>query len=245
MNGRPPPPSPPYRRLSVEERRRQIIAAAQGLFARNAPEDVSLEDVAAAAGVSRPLVYRYFPGGKQQLYEAALSAAAERLERCFEIPERGPLSARMAEVLDRYLAFVDQHAEGFTALLKGGSVVETSRTTATVDRVRRVAADHVLRHLRQPSPSPWLLLTVRTWLSVVEAASLIWLDEGRQWPPDRLRDWLLDQLMGDLVVTAGRDRPTARMLRPVNALEPRGGRRDRLIGRTLALFVTWRLRPRA
>ena len=179
------------------------------------------------------------------MHRSALNATAERLERCFEIPERGPLSTRMAEVLDRYLAFVDSYAEAFTALLKGAGVVGTAHTTAVVDRVRRMATDQVLRHLREPAPSPWLLLTVRTWVSVVEAASLIWLDEGRKWPPERLRDWLLDQLMGDLVVTAGRDRATARLLRPVNALEPRGGRRDRLVGRTQALFGAGRSRPRA
>ncbi|WP_236669494.1 helix-turn-helix domain-containing protein, partial [Streptomyces antimycoticus] len=65
-----------YRRLSVEARRAELLTAALGLFAHRAPEDVSLDDVALAAGASRPLVYRYFPGGKQQLYEAALRSAA-------------------------------------------------------------------------------------------------------------------------------------------------------------------------
>ncbi|MGH3326111.1 MAG: TetR/AcrR family transcriptional regulator, partial [Streptomyces sp.] len=58
--------APAYRRLTVDQRRTQLIAAALGLFAHRPPEDVSLDDVAATAGVSRPLVYRYFPGGKQQ-----------------------------------------------------------------------------------------------------------------------------------------------------------------------------------
>ncbi|MET7442038.1 helix-turn-helix domain-containing protein, partial [Streptomyces sp. NPDC005568] len=56
-------PTPAYRRLSVEERRSQLLDAALSLFAHRAPEEVSLDDVAEAAGVSRPLVYRYFPGG--------------------------------------------------------------------------------------------------------------------------------------------------------------------------------------
>ncbi|HET6634018.1 MAG TPA: helix-turn-helix domain-containing protein, partial [Streptomyces sp.] len=53
--------APAYRRLSVEQRRGQLIATALDLFAHRAPEDVSLDDVAGRAGVSRPLVYRYFP----------------------------------------------------------------------------------------------------------------------------------------------------------------------------------------
>lgn len=76
-----------YRRLSVEERRAQLLDAALSLFAHRAPEEVSLDDVAEAAGVSRPLVYRYFPGGKQQLYEAALRSAADVLQLCFAEPQ--------------------------------------------------------------------------------------------------------------------------------------------------------------
>ncbi|MCL7021329.1 TetR/AcrR family transcriptional regulator, partial [Vibrio vulnificus] len=83
MSSRPALTGPAYRRLSVEERHAQLITSAQRLFARQAPEDVSLDDVAREAGVSRPLVYRYFPGGKQQLYEAALRKAADQLEGCF------------------------------------------------------------------------------------------------------------------------------------------------------------------
>src|SRR3954451_25101048 len=91
----PPPPTPAYRRLSVEERRSQLLDAALGLFAHRVPEEVSLDDVAEAAGVPRPLVYRYFPGGKQQLSEAALRSAAEELEQCFAEPPEGPLTHRL------------------------------------------------------------------------------------------------------------------------------------------------------
>src|SRR5690349_12479931 len=171
-----------YRRLSVEERRAQLLAAALSLFAHRAPEEVSLDDVAEAAGVSRPLVYRYFPGGKQQLYEAALRSAAEELQQCFDEPREGPLLPRLSRALDRYLGFVDEHDTGFSALLQGGSVVETSRTTAIVDGVRRAAAEHILNHLGVADPGPRLRMTVRTWVTAGEAASLIWLAEDKR-PP--------------------------------------------------------------
>ncbi|KAB2974747.1 MULTISPECIES: TetR/AcrR family transcriptional regulator [unclassified Streptomyces] len=203
------PAAPAYRRLSVEERRTQLLDAALGLFAHRAPEEVSLDDVAEAAGVSRPLVYRYFPGGKQQLYEAALRSAAEELRTCFDEPREGPLVPRLARALDRYLAFVDQHDTGFSALLQGGSVVETSRTTAIVDGVRRAAAEHILRHLEVGDPGLRLRMTVRMWITAVEAASLIWLDEGKQPPVAELRDWLVDQFVAVLSVTAARDPQTA------------------------------------
>ncbi|MGW2486857.1 TetR/AcrR family transcriptional regulator [Streptomyces sp. NPDC001606] len=203
------PATPAYRRLTVEARRSQLLASALALFAHRAPEDVSLDDVAEAAGVSRPLVYRYFPGGKQQLYEAALRSAAEELQHCFDEPREGPLLARLSRALDRYLAFVDEHDAGFSALLQGGSVVETSRTTAIVDGVRRAAAEHIFRHLGVTAPGPRLRMTVRTWITAVEAASLIWLDEEKQPPVQELRDWLVEQFTAMLAVTAGRDEQTA------------------------------------
>ncbi|MFD5099054.1 TetR/AcrR family transcriptional regulator [Streptomyces albidochromogenes] len=216
--------TPAYRRLSVEERRTQLLGAALSLFAHRAPEDVSLDDVAEAAGVSRPLVYRYFPGGKQQLYEAALGSAADELKLCFAEPQTGPLTRRLSRALDRYLAFVDEHDAGFSALLQGGSVAETSRTTATVDGVRRAAAEQVLTHLGVAGTAgPRLRMMVRTWITAVEAASLIWLDEGKQPPAGELRDWLVDHFIALLTATAATDPQTAALTRAALATETADG----------------------
>ncbi|MFE2277381.1 TetR/AcrR family transcriptional regulator [Streptomyces sp. NPDC059454] len=209
--------TPAYRRLSVEERRSQLLEAALSLFAHRVPEDVSLDDVAEAAGVSRPLVYRYFPGGKQQLYEAALMSAADELRHCFDEPHEGPLLLRLSRALDRYLAFVGRHDAGFSALLQGGSVVETSRTTAIVDGVRRAAAEHILSHLGVAGPGPRLRMTIRMWITAVEAASLIWLDEDKQPPVDELRDWLVEQFVAVLTVTARRDAQTDELVQALAA----------------------------
>ncbi|MEV6586700.1 TetR/AcrR family transcriptional regulator [Streptomyces acidicola] len=229
----PQAPTPAYRRLSVEQRRSQLLKAALELFAHQAPEEVSLDDVAEAAGVSRPLVYRYFPGGKQQLYEAALRSAAEELEQCFDEPAEGPLTQRLSHALDRYLAFVDEHDAGFSALLRGGSVVETSRTTAIVDGVRRAAAEHVLGHLRVTEPGARLRMTVRMWIGSVEAASLIWLDEGKEPPVDEVRDWLVEQFVACLVTTAGRDPQTADVVRAALTAERAEGAVGGLVRRVL------------
>lgn len=230
--------TPAYRRLSVEERRRQLLGAALGLFAHRAPDEVSLDEVAVAAGVSRPLVYRYFPGGRQQLYEAALRSAADTLTLCFAEPAAGPPTERVSRVLDRYLGFVDEHDAGFSALLRGGSVVATSRTTTIVDGVRRAAAEQILLHLRDGAPDglppgPRLRMMVRTWIAAVEAASLIWLDEGKQPPPAELRDWLVDHLIALLVATAATDRETAAVVRALLRLERADGAAARLASRVI------------
>ncbi|MFJ4964089.1 Transcriptional regulator, TetR family [Streptomyces sp. ADI96-02] len=238
-----PPPHRAYRRLSVEERRAQLLVAALGLFAHRAPDEVSLDEVAVAAGVSRPLVYRYFPGGRQQLYEAALGSAADELKLCFTEPPQGPPTERVGRVLDRYLRFVDEHDTGFSALLRGGSVVETSRTTTIVDGVRRAAAEEILRHLGRIGPpgerpaGPRLRMMVRSWIAAVEAASLIWLDERKQPPADELRGWLVDHLVALLAATAATDPETASVMADLLALESADGPAGRLAERVIPVVA--------
>ena len=223
LRGMTPAASPAYRRLSVEERRAQLLVAALTLFAHRSPDEVSLDDVAETAGVSRPLVYRYFPGGKQQLYEAALRSAANQLEECFGEPTDGPPTERLTRVLDRYLAFVDQHDAGFSALLRGGSVVETSRTSAIVDEVRRSAAEQIQLHLGVTAPGPRLRMMIRTWIAAVEAASLIWLDQDKQPAAVELRDWQVDHLVALLTATAATDPETAKVVEELLTQETASG----------------------
>lgn len=211
-----------YRRLTVEQRREQLIAVALELFASRPPEEVSLDDVAEAAGASRPLVYRYFAGGKQQLYEAALRSAATELTRRFVEPATGTPTERLAQVLDRYFGFVAEHDAGYGALLRGGSVVETERTSSIVDEVRRAAFRHVMRHLGVRQPGPRLALLVRSWISVVEGSALTWLDEGRAIPREELRNWLVDQFTAMFAVTALHDAQTSRALSRMLAQETEG-----------------------
>jgi AcrR family transcriptional regulator len=238
-----PPPRATYRRLSVEERRSQLLLAALGLFAHRAPDEVSLDEVAVAAGVSRPLVYRYFPGGRQQLYEAALGSAADELTLCFTEPPVGAPTERVARVLDRYLRFVDEHDTGFSALLRGGSVVATSRTTTIVDGVRRAAAEEILRHLgriggagEQPA-GPRLRMMVRSWIAAVEAASLIWLDDGKRPDAAELRGWLVDHLIALLAATAATDPETAAVVKDLLALERADGPAGRLADRVIPIVA--------
>ncbi|MFJ5883755.1 TetR/AcrR family transcriptional regulator [Kitasatospora cineracea] len=199
--------------MPVQQRREQLIAVALELFAARPPEEVSLDDVAEAAGASRPLVYRYFAGGKQQLYEAALRSAASELTTRFTVRTTdGTPTQQLGAVLHGYFDFVGEHAAGYGALLRGGSVVETARTSAIVDDVRRAALRRTLRHLGVREAGPRLTLLVRSWISVVEASAISWLDEGRQIPADSLCAWLVDQFVVMAAATAVRDAQTAQAL---------------------------------
>ncbi len=76
-------PGPAYSRLHLDERRRQLLDAGAALFAEHAFEEISMRQIAEAAGVSKALLYHYFPS-KTDLFKAAIQDAATELQRIIE-----------------------------------------------------------------------------------------------------------------------------------------------------------------
>jgi AcrR family transcriptional regulator len=197
--------------MGVEERRRQLIGIALELFSSRSPDEVSIDEIATAAGISRPLVYHYFPD-KLSLYEAALKRAAEDLADRFVEPREGPLGARLLRVMRRYFDFVDDHGPGFSALLRGGPAVGSSRTNTLIDGVRQAAYVQILSHLDVTNPPARLELVVRSWISLAESAALIWL-EGRRIPREELETKLVHDFASLMAVSAAYDKEMAAILR--------------------------------
>ncbi|MFK0291070.1 TetR/AcrR family transcriptional regulator [Streptomyces sp. NPDC090442] len=221
------------RRMGVEERREQLIAVALGLFSHRSPEDVSIDEIAEAAGISRPLVYHYFPG-KQQLYEAALRRAADELTARFIEPHEGPLGARLLRVMERFFDFVEEHGPGFSALMRGGPAIGSTRTSAMIDGVRQAAFTQILAHLDAQDPSPRLELVVRSWVSLAETTALLWLD-GRRIPRGELERQLVHDFAALTAVSAAYDERMAQVVRRILADEPADGMFADLVGRLLQL----------
>ncbi|MGW5369145.1 TetR/AcrR family transcriptional regulator [Streptomyces sp. NPDC004009] len=221
------------RRMGVEERRQQLIGVALELFSRRSPDEVSIDEIASAAGISRPLVYHYFPG-KLSLYEAALKRASEDLASRFAEPHEGPLGARLLRVMRRYFDFVDEHGPGFSALMRGGPAVGSSTTNALVDSVRQAAYEQMLAHLGVTDAPPRLELVVRSWISLAESTALIWLD-GRRVPRAELEVQLVHDFAALAAVSAAHDEDMALLLRTMVRNEPADGPFAELVGRLVAL----------
>ncbi|MFE7570197.1 TetR/AcrR family transcriptional regulator [Streptomyces sp. NPDC057539] len=221
------------RRMGVEERRQQLIGVALELFSRRSPEDVSIDEIAAAAGISRPLVYHYFPG-KQSLYEAAVRRAADDLATRFVEPREGPLGARLLRVMGRFFDFVDEHGAGFFALMRGGPAVGSSTANAMIDEVRQAAYEQILAHLGVGDPPARLELVVRSWVSLAETKALIWLD-GRHIPRAELELQLVHDFAALAAVSAAYDEEMATILLNIVADEPADGAFGELLGRLTTL----------
>ncbi|MFI9758233.1 TetR/AcrR family transcriptional regulator [Streptomyces sp. NPDC051963] len=221
------------RRMGVEERRQQLIGVALELFSRRSPDEVSIDEIASAAGISRPLVYHYFPG-KLSLYEAALRRASDELAARFVEPHEGPLGARLLRVMRRYFDFVEDHGPGFSALMRGGPAVGSSTRNALIDSVRQAAYVQILSHLNVEDPPARLELVVRTWISLAESTALIWLD-GRRIPRAELEAQLVHDFAALAAVSAAYDEEMAALLRRMLKEEPTEGPFSDLVTRLIAL----------
>ncbi|SDO26561.1 transcriptional regulator, TetR family [Streptomyces sp. cf386] len=219
--------------MGVDERRQQLIGVALELFSQRSPDDVSIDEIAAAAGISRPLVYHYFPG-KLSLYEAALKRASEELADRFVEAHEGPLGARLLRVMRRFFDFVDEHGPGFSALMRGGPAVGSTATNALIDSVRQAAYVQILSHLDVENPPARLELVIRSWISLAESTALIWLD-GRRIPRAELEVQLVHDFAALAAVSAAHDEEMGALLRRMLKNEPADGPFSDLVARLISL----------
>lgn len=105
-------------------RERQILDVAARLFAERGYERTSISDIAAAAAVTRPVVYDHF-GSKERVYLACLRRARSELDR--ELEDAGAANGssleRIASAIDAYFAFVERHGTEWEVLFGDGAAV--------------------------------------------------------------------------------------------------------------------------
>jgi AcrR family transcriptional regulator len=189
-----------YTRLGVDERRRQVIAAASDLFADHAFEDIPMRRIAQGAGISKALLYHYFPS-KTELFKAAVRAHAEELELLIAPAGDGEPRAELAASLDAYLTWIEAHARTWAKLMQSASTVPAARELVEAFRARTLR--QILARLGGPGePAPALRVALRGWLGAIDAAVLDWI-EHRDLSRTELRDLLLAAFAG-AVLSAGR-----------------------------------------
>jgi AcrR family transcriptional regulator len=118
------------KRLPTAERRALIVAAAGRLFGERGYDATRIEDVAAEAGVTKPIVYRHFDG-KRALYLALLERHREDLGSfAGAIPAEGPLEDRLRAVLGVWFGYVEAHSYAWRMLFRdtgGGPEIQAYR----------------------------------------------------------------------------------------------------------------------
>jgi AcrR family transcriptional regulator len=145
---------PGRKRLPSTERRALIEEAAGRLFGERGYAGTRLDEIAAAANVTKPVLYRHFDS-KKALYLALLAAHAEQLPRFVEPGAADePLVEGLPVILDGWFAYVEAHPYAWKMIFRdttGDAEIQAFRQ-AVQERARAVLVD-VLRRERELSRS--------------------------------------------------------------------------------------------
>lgn len=187
-------------RLQVDERRAQLVALGLRLFSERSYDELSIDDIAQAAGISKGLLYHYF-SSKREFYAATVRSAAELLLLRTD-PGEGADPEALLVALDAYLNFAEEHASAYVALMRSG-VGHDAEVAAIVEDTRARFVARLAARLGLVDLAPRVRLALRGWLGFVEGSSLDWLAR-RDLPRDDLRDLLAEMLLSTLLaVDAG------------------------------------------
>lgn len=156
-------------RLDTAARREQLIAVGRELFQARPYDQVSMDDVAAAAGVSKGLIFHYFDS-KRDLYVELIGRGANDLMQASMVSEAMPPMEKLVMGLHRYLEYAERAGKGYTSLLTGGVGVDPE-VLNIVESVRRTFADRILSNLPYQA-SPLTRILVRGFVGFVEASSV-------------------------------------------------------------------------
>jgi len=211
------------RGAQAQSTREAVIAAAGRLFAERGYAATSIEEIAAAAGVSRATVFTSV-GGKSKLLKTALDVAIVGDDEPIPLPDRPRSRAIRAEPDPRkYLALYAELVTEIDGRLAG--IHEAVRGAAGADRDARALWETHLAQHRQGAANVIGDLArkggIRKDLDPETAADIVWLlgpgtyqmlVHTRGWSPDRFQEWLTETYISQLLPPqpSSRRRPASR-----------------------------------
>lgn len=191
-------------RLDPAARRAQLIALGVEMLATRTLDALSVEDIAAKAGISRGLLFHYFSSKQEFHVEVARAAAADLLARTEPDPALPPMDA-LRGALAAFIDYVQENPDNYTSLVRGAAS-GVAEMRAIFDDTRSTLAGRivaVLAELGLPLGQR-AELAVHGWVAFTEECVIRSLDG-----PAEQRAALLDMLTKALpaVVLASSDTP--------------------------------------
>lgn len=162
------------RRLSPEKRSEQLLDIGAAMFAERPYEDVLMEDVADRAGVTRRLMYRYFPT-KRDFYAAIFQRASDRLLASTEPTSERTAMEQLRGALDAHIQyFVDNPRDALTVnrgALAGDPVIQ-----AIIAEELATVAQRILDALGlRGHPRRLGAIAIHGWLVFIRATCVEWI----------------------------------------------------------------------
>jgi len=167
-----------HRRMTAAERREQLIEIARGLFAERGFDGASVEEIAARAEVSKPVVYEHF-GGKEGLYAVVVDREVRHL---LDMMRAALTSGHPRDLLEQaafaLLDYVEQSSDGFRILVRDSPIGSSTGTFVSIisdvaTRVEHILADEFKARGFDPKTAP---MYAQMLVGMVGTTGQWWLD---------------------------------------------------------------------
>jgi AcrR family transcriptional regulator len=183
---------PSYSRLDVDERRAQLLEVGTELFTKHSIEELSMVQIAGEAGISKALLYHYFPSKEEFFKDALAEAAAEVAQRTAPDESLPPLE-QVRTSTKAFVEWIGERGPAYMKLLQSVGAVPELRETMTA--IRDVTSARIIDGLIAESErTPAKRAAVRAWLWFMDGVLLDWIEHG-----DRDADAVADQLTDSLI----------------------------------------------
>lgn len=183
----------PKVRLPAGERRSLILAEGAALFGERGYDGVTIEQIADAAGITKPIVYRHF-SSKKDLYLALLARHRDDLPT-FIAGSVGGGAEEVRAILEAWLRYAEENAHGWQMLFQdGGGDAEVAGFRRSVqDRAREVMADFLRINASEPIATDEMVIRAEIARGGLAALIVWWSDH-----PEVPRQSLLNAAIGVL-----------------------------------------------
>lgn len=180
-----PQAAPRRTRLTHDDRRRQLLGIGLSKLVDKPIQHLSIDEVAAEAGISRGLLFHYFPT-KRDFYLACIEAAGRRILRNTEADPTLPPRGQVESMVRLFVEQIDRRRAFYLSLLHGTGTADVS-LVEVYDAIWDQATTRVVTALELgPTTRP----VVHAWWAYVEDQALSWSAE----PPGR-RTRTLEELV--------------------------------------------------
>ncbi len=168
--------SEPTKRLTGEQRRSQLLEVAAGLFAERGYQATTMDDVAEAAGVTKPLLYQHFNSKKDLYLELVDEVAGRILSAIAGADERAASGREKVELsLGAYFLLVVEDRASFQLLFNRdhGGDTDLGRATRRVERALILAIDPLIDAGLDEEHRQFLAAAM---VGMAEGSTLAWID---------------------------------------------------------------------
>lgn len=181
-------------RMTPEQRRAQLLDVGSRRFAQRPYEDVRIEEIADLAGVSRGLMYHYFPTKRDFFVEIVRTESETNLSAT--APDTTlPVMEQIAAGLDAYIGYTDEHEHGVRAINRG-ALLGDDRIGEILAREFETQQQRILDALPPEMREDETVRTaLRGWVAFVRAVCLDRVERGKL-DRDEVRDLCIRAIAG-------------------------------------------------